>query len=62
MTQRTEIIDGREFVVTTLPQDKRLEPGATRKRALWNRLTAPQKAAYIRQRKAKAKRRRMQKR
>ena len=56
--QRTEIIDGREYVVTTLPQDWRLTPSQARKRALWNRLTAAQKAAQIRKRKRQRKRKR----
>jgi len=56
--QSTETRDGQTFTVTRLPQDPRLEPAATRKRALWNKLTAPQKAAHIRKRKQRAKRKR----
>lgn len=64
MKQRVEIRDGREYVVTTLPPDRRSTPSATRKRTLWNALSGPQKAAHIRKRKAAAakKRRRMRRR
>ncbi len=51
--QHVEIIDGREYVVTTLPQDWRLTPSQARKRVLLNRLTPHQKAAEIRKRKRK---------
>ena len=51
--QRIEIVDGAEYVVTTLPQDWRLSPSQARKRALWNKLTPGQKAAEIRKRKAR---------
>jgi hypothetical protein len=60
--QSTENRDGRTFTVTRLPQDPRLQPAATRKRALWNKLTAPQKAAYIARRKRLARERRGRKR
>ena len=53
--QRIEIIDGREYTVTTLPKDSRLTPSQARKRAPWTRLTPNQKAAEIRKRKRKKK-------
>lgn len=53
----TEERDGQTFTVTRLPQDPRLQPAATRRRALWNKLTAPQKAAYIAERKREARKR-----
>ena len=53
--QHIAIIDGREYTVTTLPQDWRLTPSQARKRALWDRLTAGQKAAEIRKRRRKRK-------
>jgi hypothetical protein len=55
--QSTETRDGQTFTVTRLPQDPRLQPAATRKRTLWNKLTAPQKAAYIARRKRFARKR-----
>jgi hypothetical protein len=55
---RTEIIDGKEYVVTTLPKDWRLTPSEGRKRAFWNKLTPGQKAAHIRKRKQTARRKR----
>jgi hypothetical protein len=58
--QRVEIIDGKEFTVTLLPQDGRLKPSQARKRALWAALTPHQKAAEIAKRKRNAKRRRRQ--
>jgi hypothetical protein len=56
--QWTEARDGHSFTVTRLPQDPRLQPAAARKRVLWQRLTAPQKAAYIAERERKHRRRR----
>jgi hypothetical protein len=60
--QRTEVIDGREYVVTTLPQDRRLMPSQARKRTLWDALSPAQKAAEIRKRKQKARRKRRRRR
>ena len=45
MKQRVEIRDGREFVVTTLPQDKRLTPSATRERQLFSALRARRRSS-----------------
>ena len=59
--QSTETRDGQVFTVTRLPKDPRLQPAATRERALWNKLTAPQKAAYIARRKRLARKRRRRK-
>ncbi len=33
--QHVEVIDGREYTVTRLPQDWRLTPSQAHKRALW---------------------------
>lgn len=59
--QRTKIIDGPEYVVTTLPQDWRCTPSQAKKRVLWNRLTAGQKAAEIEKRKRRGKRKKRRK-
>ena len=64
MKQRIEIRDGKEFVVTTLPSDPRLQPAATRKRALFAALSGTENQRFIRERMAaskKRKRRRMRK-
>jgi len=45
--QHVEIIDGRGYTVTRLPQDRRLMPSHARKRALWDGLSPAQKAAEI---------------
>jgi len=47
VSRHVEIIDGREYVVTTLPQDRRLMPSQARKRALWGGFSPAQKAAEI---------------
>jgi len=60
MTQRTEVRDGGEYTVTVLPSDRRLAPGATRKRQLFQALSGPEKSRFIKKRirKARKKRRR----
>lgn len=55
--EHVEIIDGREYTVTKLPQDWRLTPSQARRRALWTRLTASQRATEIRKRKRRRSRR-----
>jgi len=57
-----EIIDGREFVVTHLPPDKRSTPSATKKRTLFQSLPSGSKHAVIRARIAQAKKRKKRKR
>jgi hypothetical protein len=60
---KTEIIEGKEFRITVLPPDTRLQPARTRKRALWNTLSSAQKKQYLEaKRRATKKRRRRKKR
>ena len=62
--QHIEVIDGKEFVVTKLPQDPRLTPSATKKRQLFSAFSHHEKAEAIRAKKraAKLKRKRSRKR
>ncbi len=63
LKERTEIIDGKEYKVTTLPSDPRLRPSAVKRRTLWNSLSSREKKRYLAEvrRKARAKRRRKRK-
>jgi len=45
--QHIEVIDGKEFVVTKLPQDPRLTPSATKKRQLFSAFRAKKRAAKL---------------
>jgi hypothetical protein len=60
--QRLEIRDGKPFVVTTLPADKRLTPSATNKRQLFQALSTGEKKAFINDRIRTSKKRRRRKR
>jgi hypothetical protein len=60
--QRIEVIDGREYVVTTLPKDKRLSPSQAKKRQLFQALSTAEKQAYISGRIRAAKRRKRRRR
>lgn len=62
MRTRKEIIDGREYTIVSLPSDQRLQPARTKKRQLWNRLTARQKKQYLAQKRAAARAKRRKKR
>jgi hypothetical protein len=56
--ERTEIRDGKEFTVTTLPADYRLTPSKSRERSLFQALSTGEKQRYIRDRIKQAKRKR----
>jgi hypothetical protein len=62
MKERIEIIDGREYKVTTLPSDPRLQPARTKKRQLWNSLSAKQKKRYLAEKRAAARKKRKRRR
>ena len=60
--ERTEIRDGVEYHVTVLPQDPRLTPSASKKRAMWASLSPGERARFFREAKAKASAKRKRKR
>ena len=63
MKEHIELIDGREFKVTTLPRDTRLQPARTRKRQLFNSLSGVEKRNIINEsKKAAAKKRKRRRR
>jgi hypothetical protein len=49
VAKRTEIRDGKEYEVTVLPPDRRLEPWQTKNRNLWGALKGYQKVEAMRQ-------------
>jgi hypothetical protein len=60
--QRTEVIDGVEYTVTTLPQDERLTPSKTKRRQLFASLSHQEKQAVLAGKKRIAREKRKKKR
>lgn len=62
MTEKIEIIDGKEYVVKVLPSDKRLQPAQVKKRQLFQSMSSGEKFKYFKEVKRKAKKNRRKKR